>query len=60
MQIKKLSKHGQVESYLEDLSTKNPFSKSKFNLDLRVRIYNFFSFGIGLDSWSHVLSQADA
>jgi hypothetical protein len=31
--------------------------KSKFNLDAWFRIYNFFSFGIGLDSWSHVPSR---
>jgi hypothetical protein len=40
-----LSKHSQVRSYFEDLSTRNPFLKSKFNLDTRFGIYNFF-FGI--------------
>jgi hypothetical protein len=38
-----------VNSYFEDLDTRNLFVKSKFNLDTRFRIYNFFSnFGIDL------------
>jgi hypothetical protein len=30
-----------VGSYFEDLSTRNPFLKSKFNLDARFRIITF-------------------
>jgi hypothetical protein len=37
------SKHSQVRSYFEDLSTRNPFLKLKFNLDSQFRIYKSIS-----------------